>query len=132
MLAPAKVVAALCGSLLVVYGLTGVAFGGAEFGTAFPDGRVSGNAWLGIEGNGWTNLLFVAAGCMLISAAPGLWGARVMEVLIGVALLVLAFAARGDGHGVFGVVAANEWTVACWTVVALILLIASYVPAGER
>jgi hypothetical protein len=127
-LAPCKVTAALCGVLLIVYGLSGVAFGGADFSTAFPDGRVTGDTWLGIAGNGWTNLLYVGAGSMLISAAPGLWGARVMSTFVGVMLLAFAAAAWIDGHDVLGVIAVNEWTVASWTAASGVLLLAAYWP----
>jgi hypothetical protein len=51
---PTQTVAWVAGIALFVYGATGLLFGGSGFSSAFPDGTVTGEDWLGVTGNGWT------------------------------------------------------------------------------
>jgi hypothetical protein len=81
---------AVIGVALLVYGATGLLFGGSGFSGAFPDGTVAGQAWLGITGNGWTNLLFLGAGVLLIAAAPGHRSAKGTAMLVALCLSAAA------------------------------------------
>jgi hypothetical protein len=116
--------AAVLGLVLIAYGITGLIFGSADFDTD-PGGMVAGDSWLGIEGNGWTNVLFVAAGIMLILGSPAPLGSVMALVVAGLVLGAAAIIALIDGDDVFGVFAADGWTVLAWGVAALVLLAAA-------
>jgi hypothetical protein len=118
------VAVAVLGLVLVAYGITGLIFGSAEFETD-PGGTVAGDSWLGIEGNGWTNALFVAAGVLLILGSPAPLGSVMALVLAGLMLGAAAIIALIDGDDVFGVFAADGWTMLAWGVAALVLLAAA-------
>jgi hypothetical protein len=115
------VAAAVLGLALVAYGITGLIFGSADF-DADPGGTVAGDTWLGIEGNGWTNALFVAAGVLLILGSPAPLGAVMALVVTGLVLGAAAIIALVDGDDVFGILAANGWTMLAWGVAAIVLL----------
>ena len=116
-------VAAL-GLVLVAYGITGLIFGSAEFDTD-PGGTVAGDTWLGIEVNGWTNALFVGAGVLLILGSPTRLGAVMAMVASGLGLGAAAIIALFDGDDVFGIFAADGWTMLAWGVAAIALLAAA-------
>ncbi len=66
----AKGPVALIGIALLVLGILGLILGGNGF-TANPiDGTVQGTKWLGLEANGWSNLLFAGAGALLLFGSP--------------------------------------------------------------
>ena len=67
--------------------------------------------FLGIEGNGWTWLLFAGAGLILLVSAPMHWGAKSMAMIVGLAMAAAAVLALVDGSDVLGVFAANGATV---------------------
>jgi hypothetical protein len=118
------VAAAGLGLVLVAYGITGLIFGGADFDTD-PGGTVAGDTWLGIEGNGWTNALFVTAGVLLILGSPAPVGSVMALVVAGLVLGAAAVTALIDGDDVFGVFAANSWTMLTWSVAAIVLIAAA-------
>ena len=118
------VAAAILGFVLGAYGITGLIFGSADFGTD-PGGTVAGDTWLGIEGNGWTNTLLVAAGVLLILGSPSAIGAVMALVVTGLALGAAAIIALIDGDDVFGIFAANGWTILEWGAAAIVLLTAA-------
>jgi hypothetical protein len=100
----------LVGGILIAYGITGLIFGGNMF-TAHPvSGTVSGPTWLGIAGNGWTNLAWIAGGGLLMLGSPLHWGAKGMAMLVGLASAAMCVIALIDGHDVLGIFAANSWT----------------------
>ena len=125
---PVSAAAAAIGVLLLAYGITGLIFGGSDFGTD-TGGTVDGETWLGLEGNGWTNLLFAAAGGLLILASPTRAGAATTMVVTALAFGAGAIIAVFDGDDVFGVFAANGWTMLAWGVTAIVLLAAALLPA---
>ena len=115
------VAAAVLGLVLVAYGITGLIFGSADFGTD-PGGTVAGDTWLGIEGNGWTNALLVGAGVLLILGSPAPLGAVMALIVTGLVLGAAAIIALVDGDDVFGIFAANGSTILAWGVAAIVLL----------
>lgn len=127
LMSPVGVMAAAIGLLLLAYGITGLIFGGADLGTN-PGGTVDGETWLGIEANGWTNIVFVGAGVLLMLGSPTRAGAIAALVLAGVGLGAAAIISLLDGEGVFGVLAANRWTMLSWGVTAIVLLAAAALP----
>src|SRR5829696_5383074 len=98
----------LIGLALLAYGISGLIFAGHRFRAHAISGTVSGTAWLGVDANGWTNLLFAAAGAVLVLASPRHRGAT------GIALL--------DGRDVLGVLAANGLPTRAWGAAAVALL----------
>jgi hypothetical protein len=123
----------IAGIILMAYGITGLIFGG-HFFTANPiSGTVNGPTWVGLEGNGWTNILWVVAGGLLLVAAPMHWGAKTMSLLVGLGLAAACVIALIDGNDVFGVFAANGWTKLAFGVAAVVLWILAMLPrVGKR
>jgi hypothetical protein len=125
----------LIGIVMLAGGILALLFGGGtSFTTDPPDGTVTGDTWLGIEGNGWTWVLFAGAGLLLLLSAPMHWGAKAMALIVGVAmgaaaLLVLADASGQDAFGIF---AANDATTAVFGVAAAVLLFLALMPRVGR
>lgn len=123
----------LLGLLLLAYGISALLFGDRSF-TAEPlDGAVSGETWLGIEVNGWSSLLFAAAGALLLLSAPLHWGAKATALTAGLALGAASLLAIGDGDDALGVFAANGLTKLVWGAAGVALLVLSLLPrVGKR
>ena len=118
----------LIGLALLAYGITALIFGGHSFAQHAPNGAVHGKSWLGLEVNGWSGLLFVAGGLLLLLAAPLHWGAKGMSLIVGLALGAAALIALANGHGAVGIFAANHLTELVWGAVAVLLIVLSQLP----
>ena len=118
----------LIGLALAAYGVTALIFGGHSFAQPAPNGAVHGKSWLGLEVNGWSGLLFVAGGLLLLLAAPLHWGAKGMSLIVGLALGTAALIALANGHGTLGIFAANHLTELVWGAVAVLLIVLSQLP----
>ena len=118
----------LIGLALLAYGITALIFGGHSFAQHAPNGAVHGNSWLGLEVNGWSGLLFIAAGLLLLLAAPLHWGAKGMSLIVGLALGAAALIALANGHGALGIFAANHLTELVWGAAAALLIVLSQLP----
>ena len=118
----------LIGLALLAYGITALIFGGHGFAQHAPTGAVYGKTWLGLEVNGWTGLLFTAAGLLLLFGAPMHWGAKTMSLIVGTALVVLCLIALANGHGALGIFAANGLTELVWGAAGGLLIILSMLP----
>jgi hypothetical protein len=70
----AKGPVAILGLAGIVYGVLGLILKGHGFALHIPHGTVHGRSWIGLEVNGWSDLLFIAAGLLLLFAAPLHWG----------------------------------------------------------
>jgi len=116
------------GLALLAYGITALIFGGHSFTQHAPNGAVHGNSWLGLEVNGWSGLLFVAGGLLLLLAAPLHWGAKGMSLIVGISLTVLCLIALANGHGTLGIFAANHLTELVWGAAAALLIALSQLP----
>jgi hypothetical protein len=130
----AKGPVALVGVALLAYGITGLLFGGHGFTAHAVSGTVNGKTWLGLEGNGWTNLLFAGAGAVLLLGAPLHWGAKSLALVVGLVLGAASVIALVDGEDVFGIFAANGPTKLAWGVAAAVLLVLALLPrvGGDR
>jgi hypothetical protein len=124
----AKGPVALIGLALLAYGITALIFGGHGFVQHAPTGAVYGKTWLGLEVNGWTGLLFIAAGLLLLFGAPIHWGAKTMSLIVGISLVVLCLIALANGHGALGIFAANGLTELVWGAAGGLLIILSMLP----
>ena len=118
----------LIGLALLAYGITALIFGGHSFAQHAPNGAVHGGSWLGLEVNGWSGLLFIAAGLLLLLAAPLHWSAKGMSLIVGLALGAAAVIALANGHGAVGVFAANHLTELVWGAAAALLIVTSQLP----
>ncbi len=122
----------LLGAAMVAWGILNLVLGGNGFTSSPVDGTVQGESFLGFEGNGWTNLLWIAAGALLLFGAPLHWGAKTMALLVGLALGAASVIALVDGDDVFGIFAANGLTKLAWGASAVALLIFSLLPRVGR
>ena len=113
---------------LLALGILGLIFGGHSFSASPLDGNVNGKSFLGIEGNGWTWLLFGGGGLLLLLAAPAHWGAKTMALTVGLILGAASVISLVDGRDVFGIFAANGLTSLVWGAVAAALLIIGLLP----
>ena len=98
----AKGPVAIIGIASLALGILGFVFADRSFTFDFPSGTVEGDTFFGIEGNGWTWLMFAAAGLLLLLGSPIHWGAKSMAFIVGVALGVGALIALSDGNDVLG------------------------------
>jgi hypothetical protein len=124
----AKGPAGLIGLALLAYGITGLIFGGNGFNAEPVDGTVNGTTWLGLEGNGWTNVLFAGAGALLVFGAPLHWGAKSLALIVGLVLGAASVISLVDGQDVFGIFAANGLTKLVWGIAAAVLLLVALLP----
>jgi hypothetical protein len=118
----------LIGLALLAYGITALIFGGHGFAQHAPTGAVHGKTWLGLEVNGWTSLLFVAAGLLLLFGAPMHWGAKTMSLIVGISLAALCLIALANGHGALGLFATNGLTELVWGAAGGLLIVLSLLP----
>jgi hypothetical protein len=131
----AKGPAAILGAAMVAYGILALIFGNNSFRVVdVPNGPITyGETFLAIENNGWTALLWIAAGGLLLFGSPLHWGAKSMALIVGLVLgaasVISLVTQWADGNwGVFGIFAANNWTTLAWGAVATALLISALLP----
>jgi uncharacterized protein DUF4383 len=123
----------IVGAILLAFGLIAMIrhnfFPSAS--AQFPDGSAAGGTFLGFEVNGWTNFFTAAAGGLLLFGAAQHVGARLMSLLVGLALGACAVIALIDGD-VLGLAAANGWTELGWGIAAAVLLVTALLPRRRR
>lgn len=117
---------------LLAYGITALLMGGHSFAMHPPSGTVNGKAWLGLEVNAWSSLLFIAAGALLLLSAPAHWSAKGMSMLVGLALIAAALIALYDKTDVLGIFAANGLTELVWSAAGVLLILLSLLPRVGR
>jgi hypothetical protein len=125
----------IIGFVMLAGGILALLFGGGtSFRTDPPDGAVSGDTWLGIEGNGWTWVLFAGGGLLLLLSAPMHWSAKTMALIVGVAMVAAALLVLADASGqdAFGIFAANDATTLVFGVAAAALLFFALMPRVGR
>ena len=122
----------IIGAVLLAGGILGLLMGSTDFATSAPDGDVTGGTFIGIEGNGWTWLLFAGAGAILLLSAPLHWGAKTIALIVGLVMAGAAVIAIIDGSDVFGVFAANDWTVLAFAAAGVALLVVAMLPRVGR
>jgi hypothetical protein len=122
----------IIGLVLLAGGILGLIFGSTSFTTHAPDGDVFGGTWLGIEGNGWTWVLFGGTGLVLVLSAPMHWSAKTMALLGGLVMAVACVLAIVDGNDVLGIFAANRATMVAFGIAAAALLVVAMLPRVGR
>jgi hypothetical protein len=129
----AKGPVAVIGLASLALGILGFIFANQSFTFDAPDGTVNGSTFLGIEGNGWTWVVFAAAGLLLLLGSPIHWGAKSMAFIVGVVLVVGALISLSDGSDILGVVATNDWTTLVMGAGGAALIVLSMMPRiGQR
>jgi hypothetical protein len=118
----------LLGLALLAYGITALIFGGHSFAQHALNGAVHGKSWLGLEVNGWSGVLFIAAGLLLLLGAPMHWGAKTTSLIVGISLVVLTLIALASARGALGIFAANGLTELVWGAAGVVLIILSLLP----
>jgi hypothetical protein len=81
-----------------------------------------------LEVNGWSGLLFIAAGLLLLLGAPMHWGAKTMSLIVGISLMVVCLIALANGHGALGIFAANGLTELVLGATGALLIMLSLLP----
>ena len=122
----------IIGAVLLAGGILGLLMGSTDFTTNAPNGDVTGDTWIGIEGNGWTWLLFAGSGLVLLLSAPMHWGAKSMAIIVGLVMAAAAIIAIVDGSDVLGIFAANNATVLAFGAAAVACLIVAMLPRVGR
>jgi hypothetical protein len=130
----AKGPAALIGLAMIAWGVIHFLSGGNSFSANPPDGAVTGDSFLGLTGNGWTNTLWAAGGLLLAFGAPLHWGAKAMSIVVAVVLGAAALVGASDGSSVFGIFATDAQTQIAQGAVAVALLVVALLPrvGGRR
>jgi hypothetical protein len=119
---------AVVGLLGIIYGVSALIVKAHGFALHFPSGHVHGQIWLHLKVNGWTALLFIAAGLALLFSAAAHITAKTMAILVGVVMIVLAIIAVSQKHGALGIFAADHWTELVWGVAGVVLLVLALMP----
>ena len=128
----AKGPVAIIGIAALALGILGFVFADRSFTFDFPSGTVEGDTFFGIEGNGWTWMMFAAAGLLLLLGSPIHWGAKSMAFIVGIALGVGALIALSDGNDVLGIIATNNWTKLIMGAAGVALVLLSMMPRVGR
>jgi hypothetical protein len=130
----AKGPALIAGSLLVAFGLAALLKNNdfPSFSSSFPDGEVNGTNFLGIEVNGWTAFFSITAGALLLFGAAQHHLAKMMSLIVGLALAACAVIAIIDGQDVLGLAAANFWTKLGFAVAGGAMLLNALMPRVKR
>jgi hypothetical protein len=128
----AKGPVALIGIASLALGVLGFIFASRSFGFDAPSGTVQGTNFIGIEGNGWTWVMFAAAGLLLLLGSPIHWGAKSMAFIVGVVFVVGALIALSDGNDILGIVAMNNWTKLIMGAAGAALILLSMMPRVGR
>jgi hypothetical protein len=129
----AKGPALVVGAILVAFGLASLLKNNdfPSFGASFPNGDVHGTTFLGIEVNGWTAFFAITAGALLMFGAAQHHLAKLMSLVVGLALAACAAIALIDGD-ILGLAAANGWTELTLGVAAAAMLLNALMPRLTR
>ena len=125
--------ALILGSILLAFPLLAMPFLGDQ-GFDFPgsgnltDGTAQGDRFLGFEMNGWALLLTAAAGGLLLFGAAQHLLAKIISLIVGLALGAASVISLVDGDDVLGLAAANGWTKLAWGVASALLLFNTLMP----
>jgi hypothetical protein len=124
---PAQAFCGLVGAVLVLAGVLGF-LGDSSFGG--PDERGS---FLGLDVNGWHNLVHIASGLLLLAGAPSAAAARAVCATFGGAYAVVAILGWVDGSDVLGLIPVDGADNVLHSALAVLaLMAAASAPRPER
>jgi hypothetical protein len=119
----------IVGVALLAFGILALLIGGATSFTAKPlSGMVSGKKFIGLEVNGWSSLMFIASGAVLVFGSPLHWGAKLTSILVGIVLVAAAVLAYINDDSALGIFAANGLTELVWLAAGALLLVLALLP----
>jgi hypothetical protein len=119
----------IIGLALMAFGILALLIGGAHGFTAKPpSGAVSGKPFVSLELNGWSSLLFIGGGALLVFGSPLHWGAKAMSMLVGIGLIAAAVLASMNHDSALGIFAANGRTELVWLAAGALLLLLALLP----
>jgi hypothetical protein len=119
----------IVGLALLAFGILAVLIAGATSFTAKPlSGMVSGKKFIGLEVNGWSSLLFIATGALLVFGSPLHWGAKLTSIVAGIVLVAAAVLAYVNKDSALGIFAANRLTELVWLAAGALLLVLALLP----
>lgn len=120
--------ALVLGTILAIAGLLLFLHAGDTPTAGFPDADARGDELLGFEANGWTAFFTTTAGVILLFAAAQHLMAKLLGLLVGLALAACVVLDLVNGPGVLGLAAAN-WAVDLgWGIAAVLLLLNVFAP----
>ena len=122
----------LLGLAGIIFGLIALIAGGNSFALHLPHGSVGDGHIFGLLTNGWTDLLFIAAGLLLLLGSPAHVLAKSSSFLVGGVLGAAAIVAVIRGNGIFGIFAANGRTELIWAAAAVALALIALLPRVGR
>lgn len=125
--APAQVVAGVLGIVLVAAGLVGLAVD-----ASFDTGAVQGDRLLGLEVNGWHNVVHAASGLLLLAGLGSNGRARKVCRLFGLAYVVVTIVGLADGSDVFGLMPVNAADNVLHALLAIVALWAAALSKDKR
>ncbi|MBW3653251.1 MAG: DUF4383 domain-containing protein [Actinobacteria bacterium] len=135
---PAQWYCLLVGLALLAAGALGFlvnsSFGEAALGLDLNDGElINGDLFLGLEVNGWHNIVHLASGLVLLLAAASRALAKIVALtfaLVYVGVTVIGFL---DGNDVLGIIPVNTADNLLHAAIAAVGLLAALIsPAGNR
>src|SRR3954462_8916406 len=120
---PAQAFCALVGPVLILAGILGF-LGNSDFGG--PDQR---GTFLGLDVNGWHNLVHIATGALLLAGVPSAAGARAICAIFGGTYAVVAILGFIDGSDVLGLIPIDGADNVLPAALAVLALVAAAAPA---
>jgi hypothetical protein len=120
-------VAGVLGAVLVVAGLIGL-----TADSSFATGGVQGDYFLGLEVNGWHNLVHIASGLLLLCGLGSNSRARTVCRLFGLTYVVVTIVGLADGSDVFGLLPVNAADNGLHAVLAVVALWAAALSKDRR
>jgi hypothetical protein len=125
--APAQIVAGVLGVTLLLAGLIGFA---AD--SSFDTGNVDGDLLLGLEVNGWHNVVHAASGLLLLAGLGSNERSRKLCRLFGLTYLVVTIIGFADGEDIVGLLPVNTADNVLHLVLALVALWAAAISKDRR
>src|SRR3954470_8158776 len=120
---PAQAFCGLVGAVLILAGILGL-FGDSSFGG--PDER---GTFLGLDVNGWHNIVHIATGLLLLAGAPNATLARVACVAFGASYALVALLGWIDGSDVLGLIPIDAADNVLHSALAVLALLVAAAPA---
>jgi hypothetical protein len=127
-ISPAQVTALVLGLVLVAAGLIGFAVDSSWH----TGGGLERHELLGLQVNGWHNVVHVASGLLLLAGTPSRAGARAVCRLFGLAYLVVTIAGIAGGDDAFGLIPINAPDDVLHAVLAAVALWAAALSKDRR
>ena len=100
---PAQWFCLIVGAVLVLAGLLGF-LTDSSFDTGTP---LNGDKLLGLEVNGWHNIVHIASGLFLLAMSPKRASAKTGALVFGAIYVVVTIIGLVDGNDIFGILPIN-------------------------